>query len=198
MQTDRKPVDGVIRDVSLGGLSLHAAIQVDLGEVIQILIPPDQRRPEVYLEAIVWYVRAGRGRGTEKSPRVLGLVLSDAPNKYLDLLESLSPAAMPFMLRSSAEKTTRSQPAPADAESEPESPITIELDAPPEAAAPPCEKPEQLTLPKPQRFQIRVKMNAQPRTRSIMVFATSADEAQVVAVREAGDDWMVLEVEGRD
>jgi hypothetical protein len=210
VQEGRKPSEGLIRDVSLGGLSLQTSVSLDQGDVAQLLIPRTGVRPEVYLEAIVWRSRRVRSRKGGETSNVLGLVLSDAPESYVDLLDSLRPsksadrkqeAAKPKAANEASrvvEKPTAGEEDEEEAESESGSSIKIEFGAPPPETEPPHEKPEQLALSKPKRFQVRVKMRAQPRTRSIMVFADTAANARDLALSEVGEGWMVLEAESRD
>ena len=195
-------MEGLIRDVSLGGLSLQATVQVDQGDTIRLLIPREGRRPEVYLEAIVWHNRVVRHRQSGQTSQLLGLVLSNAPECYVDLLSSIRSAASPLTRQPAQGQVTKREAtleearlrAEAASRGEAGSSLEVAFDVPPSETQPPDHKPTQPTLPKPKRFQVRVKMSAKPRTRSIMVFADTADEARDLALSEAGDEWIVIEV----
>jgi hypothetical protein len=75
-----KTIEGLIRDVSRGGLSLQTVAPLGHGETAQLLIPRAGVRPEIYLEAIVWYDRTMNRRKSGETLQVLGLMLSDAPD----------------------------------------------------------------------------------------------------------------------
>jgi hypothetical protein len=201
VQSGGKPVEGLVRDVSAGGLSLQAPIEAEQGDSLRVLIPREGTRPAVQLQAIVWHVRTVRSRGSGKTARVLGLVLSDAPDAFLDLLESLRPSRSRRVRRTATRKPVAKvgrKPEPPAAEREASPATAVEDGAPPGEAAAPDEKPEQPGFARPRRFQVRIKMSAQPRTRSILVFADGASEARETALREAGEGWRVLAVEARD
>ena len=171
----RKCASGMVMDISAGGLSVAADTMLDQGESVYVRLHP-KGRPSIDIEALVWNVRAvKRGRQGKASAR-LGLVLSEAPDEFLGLLKSNTPArvAKPPQPARSAKRRT---PEPAVAKgAEPE---TV-LETPP----PPPER----------RFRARVKQSDTTRTRVILVFATSAEDAAEKALAEVEPGWILLEV----
>lgn len=170
-----KTVVGTARDVSVGGLSVHVDLQVDQGDVLNLVLHPSRRR-EIAVQAIVWHQRRLRQRGSGKVSARLGLVLSEAPDDFQELL-GLS------------EETPDSASGATPAEN------------PPKVAMPPPlpsrrpARPAVIGLPKPERYRVRVKMDDGPRSRSILVFALGEDDARASALAETGSGWSVLDVE---
>jgi hypothetical protein len=194
-----KPVDGTVRNVSAGGLSVQVEMQVDQGDVLSLVLQPN-RRDAIPVQAIVWHNRQVKQRKTGEVSQRLGLVLSDAPEDFGDLLglpqtgaakSSAPPEPEPVVAR---EAPARSKPSP----KKPRGPVAKKTRADTAAktkTAPPSEPPRQPGLPRPDRFRIRVKMDAGPRTRSILVFARDEDEARQNALDETGAGWAILEIE---
>lgn len=177
-------MQGLVRNLSAGGLSLQLEREVDQGDTIRVAVESGPRAV-IEIETIVWHSRRVRDRRTRQQTSILGLVLSMAGEDYLDLLESVQPASRP------------------EPQSEPEAPgrrQSSTLDTSPEsvlaaAAEPDPEPPELPALPRPLRYRIRVTKRGSPRTRSVVAFATDPEEAARTALSEVGDGWDVLEVE---
>ena len=134
-------------------------------------------RSSIDIEALVWNVRRVKSRGKGKASARLGLVLSEAPDEFLELLKAKTPAHVAKPRRPAKSVKPRS-PEPAN-EAEPEPVLTTE--------PPPAER----------RFRARVKQSATTRTRVILVFAESAEDAAEKALAEAGAGWSLLEVSSR-
>jgi hypothetical protein len=169
-----KPVAGTTREVSMGGLSIQAELEAEQGDILQVLLKPPRREP-VPIEAIVWHARRVRQRQSGKTSNRLGLILSEAPEDFPDLLT----------LRGTAPKV--SEP---EIETEPE-PLR-ELPGEPEPS--PAEPPP-TPLEEPVRYRVRVTLSGSSRTRSILVFADDDEEARKNSLAETGPDWHVLEIE---
>ena len=159
---------GMVMDLSAGGLSVAADRKAEQGESVFVRLHP-KGRPSIDVEALVWNVRAVKSRGKGKASARLGLVLSEAPDEFLELLKSKAPTpvAKPRQPARSAKRRTP----------EPE----------PEPAPPPAER----------RFRARVKQSDSTRTRVILVIAASAEDAAEKALAEAGTGWGLLEVASR-
>ena len=171
----RKRASGMVMDISAGGLSVAADKMLDQGESVFVRLHP-KGRPSIDVEALVWNVRAVKRGGKGKASARLGLVLSEAPDEFLELLKSKAPAPV-AKPRRPARSARRRSPEPATAkEAEPE---TV-LKTPP----PPAER----------RFRARVKQSDTTRTRTILVFATSAEDAAEKALAEVEPGWILLEV----
>ena len=163
----RKRASGMVMDLSAGGLSVAADKRADQGESVFVRLHP-KGRPSIDIEALVWNVRTVKRGGKGKASARLGLVLSDAPDEFLELLKSKAPTPV-AKPRQPARSAERRAPEP--------EPV---LETPP----PPAER----------RFRARVKQSDSTRTRVILVFAVSAEDAAEKALAEAGTGWSLLEV----
>jgi len=174
---DGQTVAGVVRDLSNGGLSIETPVELDQGEGVRVRLEPPGRAP-LTIDAFVWNVRSGRQRSTGTTFHRLGLVLSEAPVEFEALLGR-----------------PRQTPRPGRVEDPPARPAT-EL---PKAAAateppPPRSESEQKALPAARRYRARVARNGTSRTRSILVFADTPEEADARVRLEIGEDWRILEL----
>jgi len=166
-----KRASGMVMDLSAGGLSVASDRKAEQGESVFVRLHP-KGRPSIDVEALVWNVRTVKSRGKGKTSARLGLVLSEAPDEFLELLKSKAPTrvAKPLPPARSAERR------PPEPEPEPETAPEIE---------PPLAE---------RRFRARVKQSDSTRTRVILVFAVSAEDAAEKALAEAGTGWSLLEV----
>jgi hypothetical protein len=82
--------DGMVVDVSEGGLSVHTPLELQQGETLiaRVAVP---NRGKLELEALVWHVRRARRRDTGEPCCVVGLMLSKVPDDYLGLLPRSTP-----------------------------------------------------------------------------------------------------------
>ena len=167
----KKRASGMVMDLSAGGLSVASDKSADQGESVFVRLHP-KGRPSIDLEVLVWNVRSVKSRSKGKAVARLGLVLSEAPDEFLELLKSKAPTpvAKPRRPARSAKGRTPEPDAANEAE--------------PETAPPPAER----------RFRARVKQSDTTRTRVILVFAASAEDAGEKALTEAGTGWGLLEV----
>ncbi len=201
VQWGGKSYDGTVRDVSAGGLSLEVPLDLDQGDVIDLVLRPDQL-PEIPVQAIVWHQRRVRQRQSGRQSARLGMVLSDAPDDFAELL-GLTPAparraaqavqaGTTAKLTKPAKKPESAAPPPAP-EAAPRTPPPAP--SPPPAASVPIPEEEPTESDGPGRFRVRVKMDQGPRSRSILVFAAAEAEARESAIAETGSGWSILEVE---
>jgi hypothetical protein len=177
-----KPVAGTVHNVSAGGLSVLVDLDVDQGDVLTLILKPG-RRPSIEIQAIVWHHRRVKLERTGGATRRLGLVLSEAPDAFTELLPATKPAAP----KPNGKKPTATQKAA------PRKPLSARPAAP--KPGPRVEPPKPAGLPNPNRYRIRLKQRSSPRTRSILVFAGSDEEARERGLAETGPDWSILEVE---
>ena len=191
-------MDGTVRDVSVGGLSVQVEMKVDQGDVLSVVLQPNLRDP-ICVQAIVWHCRRVKQKTSGQVSSRLGLVLSDAPDDFGDLL------GIPKVPEAPLREPEASVP-PAGAKAKPKSPAkSAAKAATPKAAKPPtgsrthastrAARSEPAGLPRPDRYRVRVKMNAGPRSRSILVFARDEEEARGSALAETGVGWSILEIE---
>ena len=158
---------GMVMDLSAAGLSVAADRSAEQGDSVFVRLHP-KGRPSIDIEALVWNVRTVKSRGKGKASARLGLVLSEAPDEFLDLLKLKSKVSPPVAKPAKPAQARLPKPEAAN-----------------EAAPPPAEE---------RRFRARVKQSATTRTREILVFAESAEDAGEKALAEAGAGWSLLGV----
>ena len=164
LSNGKKPLQGMVRNVSQGGLSIQLTEAIEQGETVVIALYPEDREPAVDVEGIAWHAREARGRHQGQRFHLLGLVLSKASDDYLDMLQKLRASkatATPSRKRTRASSEVNPESHPAAAE---------------------------------RRYRIRVQQPGSPRTRSIVVFAESTAAARVNALAEIGDGWNILAI----
>jgi len=86
----RQRASGTVLDLSAGGLSVEVDGKAEQGDSVSVRLEP-KGRSSIDIEAFVWNVRGMRRRGKGKAATRLGLVLSEAPDEFLDLLKSKAP-----------------------------------------------------------------------------------------------------------
>jgi len=160
----RKPVQGLVRDVSRGGVSVQLENAVDQGETLSLALFPKDSGPAIEIEAIVWHARIAHGKRSGRAFHLLGLVLSEASDDYLEMVETL--------------RSSRSAPRPARNQSPASNGANVRR-APSSGD---------------RRYRVRVQQQSSPRTRSIVVFAESTADARADALAEIGEGWNVLAV----
>ena len=163
---------GLVRDLSHGGLSVETPLAAEQGDTLEIVIGSGGAGAAVAIETIVWTARIVRDRRSGKTLRVLGLVLSSATDDYLDLLESIRPALIATPANPKRESGLQAQTT-----AQPAAPRDLAMPAP----------------PKPKCFRVQVQKPGSPRTRSVVVFADSPDEARERVVDEMESGWTVLD-----
>ena len=159
---------GTVLDLSAGGLSVAADGRLDQGDIVFVRLHP-KGRSSIDIETLVWNIRKIRSRG--KPSKRLGLVLSEAPDEFLDLLRSKGQAPVADGARAAASA---------------------------DSCAPEPEVEDGTEAPAGERgFRVRVKQSASTRTRGILVFARSTEDAAEKALTEAGAGWSLVEVVAR-
>jgi len=186
----RRKIEATVVSLSEGGLGLEAKVGADQGDPIRIVIMPHRRKRAVTVDALVWNEREARGAWRSRGLRLLGCVISDPSQAFLDLMGRPEP-------RSAArERSSRAVPptcvVPPPAATEPATDLPRSRDPLP----PPKPEPEE-ALP---TFRVRFKQVGGPRTRIFAVRARSAAEAAKRARAElpSTTDWELLEANHRD
>lgn len=87
---DGKRSQATILDFSEGGLCVQSGLGVDQGTAVTVLMR-HPRGHEIAVDALVWHVRQVRGRTGKAGNRVLGLMISKAPDEYFELLPRVEP-----------------------------------------------------------------------------------------------------------
>ena len=175
MQIRGKLVDGTVRDVSAGGLSVQIDQSVEHGDSLNLTLNLDSRR-KIDVQCIVWSVRGFKRSPGSTTLNRLGLVLSKAPDSFMELL----PTPKPKLKKSESTRLLREERMPEAKRSA----LFARLD---EKKPPDC--------PKTNCYKIRVQLDRSNRTRSIIVFAEDEDEARKCAGAEIGAGWQILDVD---
>jgi hypothetical protein len=164
----KKEREGVVIDLSEGGLCLRTQVGLSTGDQLDLRIQARGKTLEV--KALVWHSRQVRQRSTNAVFYVVGLMLIDAPEAYFEFLPDTQSKtnSPPDKQEPSTERTETSAPAQAPAQKE-----SSELNS----------------------YRIRVKQLGAPRTRVLSLNAESLDEARSLAMAELGNEWEVLGIE---
>jgi len=85
-----KRTQATVLDFSEGGLCVQSGFDVEQGSAVTVLMRLPRGR-QIAVEALVWHVRRVRGRTGEAGSRVLGLMISKAPDEYHELLSPVEP-----------------------------------------------------------------------------------------------------------
>ncbi len=182
-----KRSQGVVRDVSVDGLSVHTSLSLAEGEHVRVCVH-HPRCGSFELEAIVWHGRQVRRKGTNDRANLLGMRIARGPDDWQNLLSSTKAAPTMTVATSPANAPrprVAERPAPAR-------PPAAPRPEPPEPE-PPKEPPPSVS-PADTRYRVRVKLEGSPRTRVLVVEAASDDAAVARAVAEVGAGWTVIEV----
>ena len=82
----------VLMNLSEGGLAVRTESEFEQGESLRLRLKPPGR-PEVRVEALVWHARRVRLRESGEHRSVLGLMLSEVPDDYAQIVARPPPAA---------------------------------------------------------------------------------------------------------
>ncbi len=169
--------DGVVLDMSEGGLSVRTSLKVDQGEPIQVHI--SKSRGELTVDALVWHLRRRKVKSTGKPCFLLGLMLTAAPSEYLELLPK-SRDEVAGRARSASRANAVSAPEPEVADGDDEGEQARDRDEP------------DVEAPGLQAFRIQIKHRSGPRTRVLSLSAESEAEAREMAASKMLDDWELI------
>lgn len=165
---DGKPVEGTVLDLSRSGLCVQTTLPADQGDPLVVLLRvPDD---EIEVQALAWHSRRARRCGTGEVCHLLGLIVSEAPERYYQLapVEPKPATAAPF-------------------EVGPEAPAAGKSASGPSRVSP--DDVEDLIA-----FRVRVKVSGEPRTRVLSLSAASDEDARAAAAANLGNTWEILEV----
>jgi hypothetical protein len=163
-----KECEGVIIDLSEGGLCLRTQVAVSTGDQLNLRIQARGKTLEV--KALVWHSRQVRQCSTNAVFYVIGLMLVDAPETYFEFLPD-------------TQRKTNSPP-------DQQEPSTERTETSAFAQAPAQEESSELNP-----YHIRVKQLGAPRTRVLSLSAESLEKARSLAMAELGNGWEVLGIE---
>jgi hypothetical protein len=104
-------VSGMVCDLSPGGLSVEADRTAEQGDSVFVRLHP-KGRPTIDIETLVWNICTLRRRSTQATWTRLGLVLSEAPDEFLELLKAKTrtPVAQPRSPQQEATHETEVRP----------------------------------------------------------------------------------------
>ncbi len=181
LQIGGKRHEATVIEVSDGGLSVLTAESPELGPEIRVAIKAPGGTP-IDVVAVAWDKRRVSPRKGGGPRCRLGLVIVHAPAGYLRLLGDLGATE------------TRSEPDEPGSDASPptrEAPPSTSLQA---AAQPPTAS----TFPVDEAgasYRVRVAQKGGPRSRVVMLSASSEEDAGGRVLADLGADWRVLEVE---
>ena len=181
LQIGGKRHEATVVEVSDGGLSVLTAESPELGTEIRVAIKPPGEAP-IDVVALVWNKRRASPRKGSGPRYRLGLVIVCSSAGYLRLLGEPGAAE------------TRSKPDEPGSDASPptrEAPPSTSFQAaaqPPTASAPPVDEAGA-------SYRVRAAQKGGPRSRVVVVSASSAEDAGGRALADLGADWVVLEVE---
>ncbi len=195
--------------MSEGGLCVLTPVKLTRKQPVHLEIEVPMQGP-VAVEAVAWHTRKVKSAHSGGQGWAVGMMLTKAGEGFETLLPGAS--VMPALAdltegplpaaQSAAERLEEAKPATDGLEEDSLSPEELdavdlhllspselhELSARQRRAVPASEED---TL---QMFRVRVKAKGGPRTRTLTLGAVSAEEAEVLAIRELGDEWTLLEV----
>ncbi len=160
---------GFLLDVSSNGVFVQTLKAISSDQEIGVEFTPPGLDTKIQLRARVVRIRQVPARLTSVIAPGVGLRITTAPPEYQAFLASL--------LSSSPGASDRK----GDAQASERPPSTVP-ESPPGADS-------------DTRYRVRVKHTSGPRSRSILVAATSREHAESQAIAELGDNWQVIDVE---
>ncbi len=86
---------GTVLDMSEGGLSVESQLSVGAGDPLVVRLQLPHQRESLELEATVWHVRRTKHRRSGERCWILGLLLTKAPDAYLELLPNGNTEELP-------------------------------------------------------------------------------------------------------
>jgi len=188
-------------DVSERGLGVETGIGIGEGEAVRIRLHPNRAVGSIEIQGIIWNERTRMKSGGRGASQVLGLMLSDASDAYLALINKLAARdhdsrGVRRAQRIGSSTTIATRKAPAK-DPEPD-PIRIVQDAPadsvlprPKFPLPPLKLSEEESLP---LFRVRVKQADGPRTRRVDIRARSESDVVLRVPEILEGEWEVLEI----
>ena len=183
LQIEGRHHSGVVLDVSATGLFVQTNAKPEAGTPVSLeMSMPGSQRP-LFFQAVVARQVIVPPQLVAVAKGGLGLLIQNAPEDWYAFIAEVLP--------SPTEAVSAASSAPA-AGSEPESAASGRSIV--EKSNPQQSRPERGTASLI-RFRLRMSQIAGSRSRSVIVSATSPDEARNLANEEAGDGWKIIECE---
>jgi hypothetical protein len=156
--------DGVVLDLSEGGLALVCDGQLEVAAAVQVELS-DRRQP-ISVSVMVWHSRRARFQGKQRF--VYGCIIESPSEAYLALFQR---AESRCARRTPARPTQTLEMAPCPSEPEP------------------LAKDDE-----PRPYRLRLRHRTSPRTKMLTVGAASEDDARAIAEDSLGAEWELLEI----
>ena len=183
LQIEGRHHSGVVLDVSATGLFVQTNAKPEAGTPVSLeMSMPGSQRP-LFFQAVVARQVIVPPQLVAVAKGGLGLLIQNAPEDWYAFIAEVLP--------SPTEAASAASSAPA-AGSEPKSAASGRSIV--EKSNPQQSRPKRGAASLI-RFRVRMSQIAGSRSRSVIVPATSADEARNLANEEAGDGWKIIECE---
>jgi len=166
LRTDGRSLPAILLDLSEGGLSIRLQEEELEQGTPAVVVLPLPRGEQLMVESLVWHSRRVKPGRDEKNALVVGLVVANPPEAYLELV------AQRDRIQPPRSRPATAAPSPA---------------APTPAPEPPKRIPGTL-------WRVRLQMSGSPRSRTIQIETEDAEAAAARALEESGLSWIVLEV----
>ena len=171
-------------DVSPKGMFVQTLKPIDPGGEIGVIFTLPESGQTIEVRAcVVRSLRVPRHLATVATAGV-GLRINVAPSEYYDFIASLS------HLDEKAATAGKRAAAPEQSEKPEPKPKPRKRKLPPRMAKP---KPK----PEPKieaRYRVKAKQTVGPRSRALVISATSREHAKSQAIEQIGSDWEIVEV----
>jgi len=177
-----KRVRGFVLDVSPNGMFVQTLKPIDPGGEIGVIFTLPESGQTIEVRAcVVRSLRVPRHLATVATAGV-GLKISVAPPEYYDFIAGLShldeKAAPAGKLTAAPEQSEKPEPKPRKRKLPPRMP-----------------KPKPKPEPKIEaRYRVKAKQTVGPRSRALVLSATSREHAKSQAIEQIGSDWEIVEV----
>jgi hypothetical protein len=179
---------GFVLDVSPKGLFVQTSMPIDPGEEIGVALDTRGVAGTIEIRAKVARSRRVPPRLVSVSTPGVGLRITQAPSEWYEFVAGLTSSELRMSPGLSA------QPGPLEVPANPERDAALDKPAAPKKRKrklPPRMAPPNLE----RRYRVQAKHIGGPRCRSLVVSATSRENAEWVAFEELGSDWKVIDVE---
>ncbi len=191
----------MVVDLGRGGLGLVTGVTLHEADSVRVRLEPVKGATRIEVSGIVWSERVVESSGQRGKRRlVLGIMLSDPPPDYLNLLarrglpedEPAPRRRKPGLGADFADAAIRRQDRIA------RSSVEVVREAKTDPSLPRSKQPLPPPKPTPEeqlpQFSARAKLRGAARTRRIVVTAVSLREAEDRIMEELGADWEILEL----
>jgi hypothetical protein len=179
---------GFVLDVSPKGLFIQTPKPIDPGKEIQVELSPPGREAIQLRATVARSRRVPASLASVAAPGVGLRITMAAPEWYEFVADLTSPEPL-SRSTSSTKPGSGQQPAGAKQPAAPEKTVVKKKR---KRKLPPRMAPPQTRS----RYRVKAKQAGGSRSRSLVVNATSREDAETQAIEQLGNDWKVIDVEG--